>query len=149
MPIISFNNNSFLSSRGQQNPCIRPPDGNECECECECGQQIPTFLNFIAKKLSQTWQNRFSQVEMGEIAVYCAHQRKNSWKDHMMNLAKISDSKNSIWAVRPMNAFKFLPYVEVSKLTSQRMNTRCCDVGARIWSKQLFSISRNILPFFE
>jgi len=34
-------------------------------------------------------------------------------------------------------------------LTSQRMNTRCSEEGARIWSKQSFSISRNSLPFFE
>jgi len=26
-----------------------------------------------------------------------------------MNFAKMSDSKNSIWAVRPISVFKFLP----------------------------------------
>lgn len=32
-----------------------------------------------------------------------------SGKDHIMNFAKMSDSKNSIWAARPISVFKFLP----------------------------------------
>lgn len=54
-----------------------------------------------------------------------------------------------MWAARPIIVFKFLPWAEVSKFTSQRMKVRWTDDGARIWSKQLFNISRKIWPFFE
>lgn len=72
-----------------------------------------------------------------------------SGNDHIMNRAKISDSKNSIWAALPINVFKFLPWEDVSKLISQRTNTLFSAVGALIWSKQLFNISRNAFPFLE
>ena len=35
------------------------------------------------------------------------------------------------------------------KLTSHRMKTLCSTEGDRIWSKQLFNISRKTLPLFE
>lgn len=80
------------------------------------------------------------------------HQRNRSWNDHIMNLAKISDSKNSMWAARPMNEFRLRPYTVVSKLTSHRMNTLCwwgaSGAGPRIWSIQLFSISKKAIPLF-
>lgn len=75
--------------------------------------------------------------------------RNRSGKDHIINLAKISDSRNSIWAARPMKVLRFLACDDVSKLTSHRMNSLCSEDGARIWSRQLFSISRKTLPFFD
>lgn len=76
-------------------------------------------------------------------------QRKNSGKDHMMNFVNMSVSRNSMWAARPMNVFKFLPWEDVSKFTSHRNNTRLSDEGAEIWSKQLVSISMKIFAFFD
>ena len=55
----------------------------------------------------------------------------------------MSESRNSICAARPIIESRFLPWVDASKLTSQRMKL------ARIWSKQALNISRNSLPFFE
>jgi hypothetical protein len=85
----------------------------------------------------------------GQMTIPATCYRNRSGKDHIMNLAKMSESRNSICAARPMKEFKFLPWAEASKFTSHRMNTRCSEGLARIWSKQAFSISRNILPFFE
>lgn len=89
------------------------------------------------------------QVEILETNCFLCNHLNSSGNDHIMNLAKISDSKNSIWAARPINELKFLPYEVVSKFTSHLINNRCSEVGARIWSKQLFNISRKTLPFFE
>jgi hypothetical protein len=52
-------------------------------------------------------------------------------------------------AALPIMVFRFRPWADWSNITSQRMNTRVSDVGARIWSKQLFSISVNTCPRFE
>lgn len=67
----------------------------------------------------------------------------------MMNLAYVSFSRNSTCAALPTKELRSRRWVDWSKLTSQRMNTRVSEVGARIWSRQLLSISVNTCPFFE
>jgi len=66
-----------------------------------------------------------------------------------MNFAKMSESRNSICAALPIIESRFLPCVDGSKFTSQRMKTRCSVELARIWSMQAFNISMNSLLFFE
>jgi len=54
-----------------------------------------------------------------------------------------------MWAALPIMVFRLRPWLDWSKFTSQRMNVRVSDEGARIWSKQLLSISVKTSPFFE
>ena len=95
-----------------------------------------------------SWTPGYEAAHQPHEAFQNAH-RNNSGNAHIMSFAKISVSKNSMWAARPMNVFRFTPWEDMLKFTSHRMKTRWATEGDRIWSKQLFNISRNTFPFFE
>ena len=117
--------------------------------------EVLTFsLNILSQKSEHSWSLKGERLCLKALELNAEKEnhncyRKRSGNDHIINLAKMSESRNSICAARPIIESRFLPWVDASKLTSQRMKTPRCMELARIWSKQAFNISRNSLPFFE
>lgn len=69
--------------------------------------QCHVFSSDVLKVLSQShYLSKSIMLPECRFLLYCLNR---SGKDHIMNFAKMSDSKKSIWAVRPISVFKFLP----------------------------------------
>jgi len=60
-------------------------------------QHLHTFSSLLPRNTGMTASQRWaSKAEAEKTSGSHANQRNSSWKDHIMNFAKTSDSKNSI-----------------------------------------------------